>query len=96
MTDNDEAFDNLLKSALGRAPRELADPSAPAPHIDPGELAEHHRHQLSAEDAARVRGHLKQCAECSRLFLDFDVPPPVDPRDQAFDEQAGWQRLREE
>jgi hypothetical protein len=90
---DDQSFDQLLKSALARTPDQLADPHAPKPHPEPDVLQLHHAQELDAAQAKQVQEHIEACASCARLFLDFDAPPPIDPRDENFDVQAGWERL---
>lgn len=91
---DEQSFDQLLKSALSRTPDQLADARAPEPHPEPDVLQRHHAQELDATQSQQVQEHIEACAFCARRFLDFDVPPPVDPRDENFDLHAGWERLR--
>lgn len=101
---DDQSFDQLLRAALERTPDQLADPHAVGPHPEPDVLQLLHaqeladapaEQQLDVAQAELVRAHLATCALCARRFLDFDVPPPVDAHDEGFDDDAGWERVRE-
>ncbi len=82
---------------LRRALRALATTGPNDDHPTAEELLEHHRGSLAESDADRLRAHLAQCQECSRIMLDLAAPIPLtgssaEGEDPELD--AAWKKLR--